>query len=318
MGAHCSSSAVRSALAWDGFDVSEAAVFGLGAGLGFFYRHEPDESASRRFNGRAPDLEGSFYRRVGVPIRWVGSWRPDLIRRALAAGRPVLAQTDIHPIPYYDDVHFSGHGLAVVGIERDERVEAADIAAEDLSEMPLDALRAAVARAHPPLLEPYRYGVAPRLRSVEVKALAPGAIRQVVAYMLAPPSADEGLPAIRKLAVELPSWVELPDGRWCARFGYQAIEKRGTGGGNFRALYASFLRELGDVGLEAPGVAAFERAAAAWTAAGDGLKRGAFTSDDDAFAAALAEAAGHVRSAAEHEDHALRELGDRYGAAEPS
>ena len=305
---------MRSALAWDGFEVSEAAVFGLGAGLGFFYRHEPGASPSRRFNGRAPDLEGSFYRRVGVPIRWVGSWRPDVIRRAVAAGRPVLAQTDIHPIPYYDDVHFTGHGLAIVGIAEDERLEAADIAADGLSTMPLDAFRAAVARAHPPLLEPYRYGVAPRPRSVDVAALAPDAVRQVVTYMLSPPGADEGLPAIRKLAAELPGWAELPDGRWCARFGYQAIEKRGTGGGNFRALYATFLGELVERGVDAPGVAEFERAAAAWTAAGEALKQGAFASDDDAFATFLHDAARRVGAAADAEEAALRALAERFGA----
>lgn len=305
---------MRSALAWDGFDVSEAVVFGLGAGLGFFYRHEPGESPSRRFNGRAPDLEGSFYRRVGVPIRWMGRWRPDLIRRALAAGRPVLAQTDIHPIPYYDDVHFVGHGLAVVGLTTEGEIEAADIAADGLSTMPLEAFRAAVAHAHPPLLEPYRYGVAPKPRSIEVGGLAPAAIRQVATYLLAPPGPDEGLPAMRRLAAELPSWAELEDGRWAARFGYQAIEKRGTGGGNFRALYAAFLREVGAHGVEAPGASELEQAASAWTDAGEELKKGAFADDGATLVRHLRAAAGHVARAADLEEAVQRGLAERFGA----
>ena len=304
---------MRSALAWDGLEVSEPVVFGLGAGLGFFYRHEPGESPSRRFNGRAPDLEGTFYRRAGVPIRWSGRWKPDLIRRALASARPVLAQTDIHPIPYYDDVHFIGHGLAIVGLD-EQGVVVADIAAEGLSTMPLAAFRSAVARAHPPLLESFRYGVAPRLAGVDVPGSAPDAIRQVARYMLVPPSSEEGLPGMRRLATELPAWVELEDGRWAARFGYQAIEKRGTGGGHFRTLYASFLRELAEHGIDAPGIAELERAAAAWTAAGEELKRGAFTDDDASFAGRLHEAARHVAAAADHEAAAFRALGDRFGA----
>ncbi len=137
IGAHCSSSALRSVLAYDGVNLSEALTFGLGSGLGFFYLQEPNSSPTRRFNGRAPDLEGNFYRLVRCPIAWATSWQPELITESLAANRPVLAQTDIHPIPYYDDAHFTGHGLVVVGLEDDE-VLTADIAAEGFSKMTLD------------------------------------------------------------------------------------------------------------------------------------------------------------------------------------
>ena len=128
VGHHCSSSALRSVLHFDGIEVSEALAFGLGSGLGFFYSVEPQGSPTRRFNGRAPDLEGNFYALVGKPLEWAGEWQPGRIREALSEGRPVLAQTDIFPIPYYDDAHFIGHGVAVVGLEGDE-VLVADIAA---------------------------------------------------------------------------------------------------------------------------------------------------------------------------------------------
>ncbi len=42
---------------------------------------------------------------------------------------------------------------------------------------------------------------------------------------------------------ELPEWGELEDWKWAARFSYQIIERRGTGGGGFRLMYADFLRE---------------------------------------------------------------------------
>jgi uncharacterized protein DUF4872 len=35
------------------------------------------------------------------------------------------------------------------------------------------------------------------------------------------------------------------DWQWCARFLYQVIERRGTGGGNFRKMYSRFLEEAG-------------------------------------------------------------------------
>ncbi len=51
------------------------------------------------------------------------------------------------------------------------------------------------------------------------------------------------------------------DWQWCARFGYQVIERRGTGGGNFRLMYSRFLAEAGYDGESA--LAA--EASARWT-----------------------------------------------------
>src|SRR5262249_21943102 len=45
---------------------------------------------------------------------------------------------------------------------------------------------------------------------------------------------------------EAGAWPEVAeDWRWCARFGYQVIERRGTGGGAFRLMYSRFLEEAG-------------------------------------------------------------------------
>jgi len=65
--------------------------------------------------------------------------------------------------------------------------------------------------------------------------------------MLEPPLGDyEGLPALRRFAAEVGAWPEAAeDWQWCARFLYQVIERRGTGGGNFRKMYSRFLEESG-------------------------------------------------------------------------
>jgi hypothetical protein len=56
-----------------------------------------------------------------------------------------------------------------------------------------------------------------------------------------------GISALERFAADVPRWHELArdeaDRAWCFRFAYQCIEKRGTGGGNFRLLYARFLDE---------------------------------------------------------------------------
>jgi hypothetical protein len=170
---------------------------------------------------------------------------------ALADGRPVVAQTDIYHLPYYSDaenppVHFIGHGIVLTGIDLPAgTVTVADIAAQSLLTIPLTALAAAMGSEMRPMLStPYRWTAVPRLTGSVVTAEA---LRQAIGHtctsMLDPIMETLGLPALRRMADALPAWAAAPDWAWCARFAYQAIEKRGTGGGGFRHLYADFLQE---------------------------------------------------------------------------
>jgi hypothetical protein len=65
--------------------------------------------------------------------------------------------------------------------------------------------------------------------------------------MLLEPDGAAGISALERFAGDLPQWparaTDEADRAWCFRYAYQVIELRGTGGGLFRALYASFLRE---------------------------------------------------------------------------
>lgn len=111
----------------------------------------------------------------------------------------------------------------------------------------------------------------------------------------------EGLPALRRFADEVEGWPELlDDWRWTARFTYQVIERRGTGGGNFRLMYSRFLRECAEAGL-APvtreQVELAERTAAAWTALAGELHAASEAEEPRAERQrAIGERAGTVRS----------------------
>ena len=89
--------------------------------------------------------------------------------------------------------------------------------------------------------------------------------------MLEPPFGEfGGLPAVERLAAEAGSWPEaVEDWQWCARFAYQVIERRGTGGGCFRLMYSRFLEEAGRERGAAGG-----RGGGALDRAGRGLPRG--------------------------------------------
>ena len=81
----------------------------------------------------------------------------------------------------------------------------------------------------------------------QLRAAIPAAIERATTAMVEPEFAGfSGLDAVRRLAAEAGSWPEVAeDWQWCARFGYQVIERRGTGGGAFRLMYSRFLEEAG-------------------------------------------------------------------------
>ncbi|MDJ0754424.1 MAG: BtrH N-terminal domain-containing protein [Ardenticatenaceae bacterium] len=245
VGNHCSSTSIADVTRFDGSPISEAMAFGIGAGLGFFYIHD-DGSPTHRFNGRAPQLEWNFYHHIGRPLQWENEWNLKKISDYVNSSRPVLAVTDIFHLPYYQpQVHFAGHGVVVVGVDLEkETVDIADIADPQPITVPAEVLKNAMGEAYPPLLEPYWWAAAPDTQGITVtrQAIIKG-LNKAAEVMLSSPSPEIGLPAMKAMIEALPTWQHAPDWQWAARFGYQGIEKRGTGGGGFRKMYAGFLLE---------------------------------------------------------------------------
>jgi hypothetical protein len=249
-GNHCGSTALRNLLAFHGRRYSEEMVFGLGAGACFYYVKLDDSSPSRFTNGRAARLEEQFLELTGAPIELFTdedrerTW--EAAREVVDSGRPAILLTDLYYLDHYGrSAHFPGHAVVLAGYNG-ARAYLSDTGFEELQTTRLENL-ARARHADSPIfpLAGHMFHLPeseelPDLRSAIPRALARGA-RQ----MIEPPLGDyEGLPALRRFAAEVASWPEeIEDWRWCARFNYQVIERRGTGGGNFRRMYAGFLAE---------------------------------------------------------------------------
>ena len=279
-GHHCGSTALRNLLAHHGTEVSEELAFGLGAGACFYYFTADGLSPTRFTNGRTGRLEESFLELTGAPLRLRTaedpgeSWK--LAREVVDDGRPALLLTDLFYLDHYgNSAHFPGHAIVLAGYD-DEAAYVSDTAFEGLQRTSLDGLRLARHEQHPffPLAGHMVDVPGEAPTRDELIAAAPAAIERAVRRMHEPDMGEfEGLPALRKFAAEVGSWPETaPDWQWCARFNYQVIEKRGTGGSNFRALYSRFLSEVGR-GDEAALAAA---AAEEWT----GLATALFTASE--------------------------------------
>ncbi len=244
LGHHCSSTSIKNVLRYYGTEWSEALVFGLGSGLGFVYWLDESASPTRIFNGRAGIFEEKFFSNIGFPLEWAGIWDIGKIEKSLMNQQPIVAQTNIINLPYYAPANFPGHGITVVGFEPvAKRVVVADIFSEELQEISYQTLKQAMKHSVAPMMKPYHWAAVPRLEPQLTPNVFRKALQTMLQEMLFHPDPHVGLSALAQLADDLPYWDEASDWDNAARFGYQAIEKRGTGGGAFRKLYADFLEE---------------------------------------------------------------------------
>jgi hypothetical protein len=267
-GNHCGSTALRNLLAFDGVEISEEMALGLGAGVCFYYLHLDGQSPSRFTNGRVGRLEEQFLELTGEPLAFETfdgpeqSW--EAARTALDAGRPALLITDLYYLDHYgNSAHFPGHAVVLAGYDG-EVAYLSDTGFEELQTTRLENLARARHGSHPVFpLDGQMLTVPEPELLVDPRVAADRAIARNAKQMIEPALGEfEGLPALRRFAAELPRWPqELEDWQWSARFCYQVIERRGTGGGNFRLMYSRFLAEAGRGEAE---VAA--EAAAGWTA----------------------------------------------------
>lgn len=265
-GHHCGSTALRDLLAFHGVAISEEMAFGLGAGPCFYY-FDSGGSPSKFVNARTRALEAEFMTLTGLELTYdrfdgpTDSWQA--AKRLIDSGRPALLLTDLYYLDHYgNSAHFPGHAITLAGYD-DEAAYVGDTGFEGL----VRTGRAGLERARH-VVHPYAE-LAGDLFHARAETLgdptgaADAAIERAARRMLEPELGEyEGLPALRRFAEEIAHWPDLAeDWQWCARFTYQMIERRGTGGGAFRAMYSRFLEEAG---RPEAGVICGE-ASAAWT-----------------------------------------------------
>jgi len=285
-GNHCGSTALRNLLAFHGVGISEEMAFGLGAGAGFYYLALDDASPTRWFNGRTARLEESFRELTGAALEMRtfaeedGGAAWEAARGVVDAGRPALLLTDIYYLDHYgNSAHFPGHAVVLAGYD-DEVAHLSDTAFEELQTTRLENLARARHSGHPAYpLEGHMFTVAEAIDREQLEVAVPRAVERAVGEMLEPPFGEfAGVPALERLAAEAGSWPQaVEDWQWCARFAYQVIERRGTGGGCFRLMYSRFLAEAGRE--EAPLAA---EAAARWTELAEAFKAASESEEPEA------------------------------------
>ena len=248
-GRHCASTAVADLLRYHGIPWGEALCFGIGGGLGIWYAQLPGMSPSRVLHARSMDFERRFFERIGAEFTWQCDDDPvaaeSHLKSALAARRPALLLTDLYHLPYYNSkTHFPGHCITAWGYDDERRVfHVSDTEREGLLPVPFEDMRKARVSLQPlphrgDFYAPVTVSAPRHLETIIVDAIVDNA-RQLMDCE----HAYGGIGALERLKADLGDWASLDDWQWTARFMYQIIEKRGTGGGGFRLMYADFLTQ---------------------------------------------------------------------------
>lgn len=316
-GAHCGSTSLRDLSTYYDWGFDEPTCFGLGEGLGFSYIELP-ESPHRAIFGRTGWLERAFFENLGISHTihegepFDAAWRS--IKTQIDGGDPVMIFSDLFYLDYYEtNTHFAPHSLLVVGYEETGETEYVYLADSEFTEsqrLPVDRLEKALTSDYVVPLQCRYLTIDDPTPTVTFENAAEQAIRSTVATMLDTHEGTrqskyftgQGIDEIETFAADLPNWTELPDPSWTARFAYQNIERRGTGGGAFRRLYANFLDEsAATIPIPPTASAEMSEIANGWSELGELLREASETESDDRFEVLLERTSEQVLVVANRE-----------------
>jgi hypothetical protein len=254
MAAHCESGAVTAQLNHAGLAISEPMVFGISGGLFFGYFKLPTlDFPTFVLRNQPGKIRTAVQKRLGVLISCQKNKDPNqamtALDRLLEQGIPVAVQVDffyMRYLPAYARAHFNAHFINVVGKDGTDYL-VSDSYYPKIARLDGQTLKTARSAKGPFAPSGFQFHVTRVDPTVNMQNAIKAGIRQTCFYMLRVPIPFMGIRGIRYFGDKVTSWPKL-----CQDIDHLSheimmihviLEDRGTGGGGFRYLYASFLKE---------------------------------------------------------------------------
>ena len=259
MAAHCESGTLTALLKHKGLEIPEPMIFGLGSGLYFGYLSRTPNLNFPMFILRTKPgkLRKKIAKRTDIKFNIKRFKNHDEAEQELdqliAKGIPVACQVDFYYmdyIPQWERVHANIHFITIVGKEGDDYL-VSDSYFPKLAKIHKDNLRKA--RFAGGYLAPkgFRYYIESVPEDVDYNKLIPVAIKNTINNMIGVQPPFIGVRGIRTFAKKLQGWPKLT--RDIDHLSHEVmkinvfLEDQGTGGGGFRFLYATFLRQASEM-----------------------------------------------------------------------
>ncbi len=313
-GQHCETTTLGALLHHEGIELSEPMLFGLGEGLGFVY-WDAKNMDFPFLGGRVKPavLTRTATDRLGLTLHVQETtssrkaWQN--VVDALAAGRPVGLQLDSYHLDYFTaKVHFGGHFVAMYGYDA-THAHLIDTAQQGGAvTTTLASLERARGERGPMTARNLSYTVTGSTDRLDLGAAVRSAISRNAHAFLTPPIANLGHRGIAKAARQVTRWLDRSgDPARDLPLAAMLMERGGTGGALFRALYRDFLAEAStivddeDVRL---GHRLYAEIAPLWTEVSHHIAAAGETGDPDH----LAQASAILTDLAAKEHHAMQVL----------
>jgi len=268
-GHHCITNAIKQVFHFKGHRLSEEMIFGLAAGLHFFY-FEFKNTPYPLIGGRCKigDFEETLASNLGIIIethRTTSSRKAyEAVRELIARDEPVVVYVDMNPLSYLgmpEESHFGGHAVVIFGIDEEEGV--AYVSDRDSNgnritlnpdEKPLDFHKVSLDELVKARGSTYRpFPPQNRWLTFDLSGMWPvqsqivfDAIRETCTVMRCSPIRNLGLKGIQHFSRKVREWREFDEQKlkWSSFNAYIMINAiGGTGGGAFRRMYGTFLKE---------------------------------------------------------------------------
>ncbi|TFG93089.1 MAG: DUF4872 domain-containing protein [Syntrophobacterales bacterium] len=256
MAAHCESGAVTAQLNHAGLAISEPMVFGISGGLFFGYFKLPTlDFPTFVLRNQPGKIRTAVQKRLGVNICCQKNRDPDRAMAALdsllAQEIPVAVQVDffyMQYLPAYARAHFNAHFINIIGKDGSDYL-ISDVYYPKIARLDDRTLKIARSVKGPFAPSGFQFHVTGVNPDVDMRGAIKAGIKQTCFYMLRVPLPFMGIRGIRYFGDKVTSWPKLC--RDTDHLSHEImmihviLEDRGTGGGGFRYLYASFLQEAG-------------------------------------------------------------------------
>ncbi|GFZ30862.1 hypothetical protein CSC2_13880 [Clostridium zeae] len=262
IGSHCSSTLMSDVLRKYNINLSEEMCFGIGSGLGFLYRKCWSPSYYMIL-GRGHDIEEKIGQHLGfftdINISYDNDVAWNEVKKLIDSDRPVILDVDAALLPYmksrfslFDYVRYGGHKACLVGYDDDaHKVALVDYAWQNIQIVSYEEL--AKARNSDigefPSANMWISFYFPQ-KKLEVEDAIFRGIGYNIHTMKHPVTTQTGLSGMEKFLRQVTYWpIEKNEEqvRKNAYIAYMMLETVGTGGGNFRKIYARFLKEAGNL-----------------------------------------------------------------------
>jgi len=247
-GLHCASTSLSEIMKYNGYDFSEAFVFGISSGLDFIYLNQFYKSHCRLVFTRTPMLENEFFNNIGVQFKWNRCPLEyiDIVNN-INKGNPLLVQADPSILEFFDVQlpSVAGHTLTIIGYDYNKNLSISDSIGSEIFSCSYENLCEAINVEKPPF---YIRNIWSVVNNIEIKVgieeIIFKAMKKNALKMLNPPTVHSGIKAIYKLYNEIPQWKYLDNYDLLCNHVYNSIENIGTGGSGFRNIYGDFLNEI--------------------------------------------------------------------------